>query len=335
MGRKGIAAMESYWGLGEILGLIGLGLAIIAAFLWREISALPPYVKWPGVAFGVGLILSAFLPAPPLHTVYAFTIFAVAWGVGWAAKNDLNDPLARFRPQPPQLQPRAESPPPSRERVIMREALGFIDNGEWNKRPRRATSARKMREAAIHGDISIWGSSGINIQPLPIKAAYWEHWQIDWPSMLRGEAETAPLDSEATGVKFYSLTVGKAEVERIWPPRVGVSLTLRDYDELDQKKQFTLVELASYWVNEKLGDELSNVAKEAYEKLGESAHKHELEVIRPNLREVINDAYEQSFHGTVARPNPNWIVTKESAINYAFSVGDKPPFLFPKERVKP
>jgi hypothetical protein len=86
--------------LGEILAIVGIGLAIIAALLWKEVSALPSYVKWPGVAFGAGLILSAVMPLNPLHTVMSFAVISILWGVGWSAKNDLDDPFRQLRSPP-------------------------------------------------------------------------------------------------------------------------------------------------------------------------------------------------------------------------------------------
>jgi hypothetical protein len=60
--------------LGEILATVGIGLAIIVALLWKEVSALPSYVKWLGAAFGAGLILSAVIPINPVHNVIAFAV---------------------------------------------------------------------------------------------------------------------------------------------------------------------------------------------------------------------------------------------------------------------
>ena len=110
---------------------------------------------------------------------------------------------------------------------------------------------------------------------------------------------------------------------RVWP----------DFDKWDAKKEFPLWEAAYLWVDEEpRGLPLSVRAEIAFRKLEKAIRDRDLSVRQHDLREVIEDAADLHHRGRVNKANPNWIATRANLLSCAHSLGDKPRFLFPKER---
>jgi hypothetical protein len=52
------------------------------------------------------------------------------------------------------------------------------------------------------------------------------------------------------------------------------------------------------------------------------------------MREAIADRYQQTEHGKQPKTNPDWIVNRADLLKFAHESGERPAFLFPKERAR-
>jgi hypothetical protein len=111
----------------------------------------------------------------------------------------------------------------------MHFALAYVETGRWDIRfadivmkpgaPDKGFSPVEMRQAALDGDIRIWGRASQSGPHVLIPAGYWEIWQIDWYSALESKCRTDIAETgHYGGTKYYDLMVSKAEIEKRWPP---------------------------------------------------------------------------------------------------------------------
>jgi hypothetical protein len=126
--------------------------------------------------------------------------------------------------------PPADSPPASEAKrdTKMHEALAYVELRQWGRKfhaivsqpsanPEKGFSPAEVRQAAIDGDIRIWGRKSPHDAYVLIDPKYWETWQIDWFAALKSNAETEKRVTGAAGYKYYDLMVSRAEFERRWP----------------------------------------------------------------------------------------------------------------------
>jgi len=106
-----------------------------------------------------------------------------------------------------------------------------------------------------------------------------------------------------------------------------------DFDKWDQQREFRLWEAANLWANREPKMPLDRRATVAFRKLEKGINDKTLQVLRQDLREVIYDAYDKTHHGIQPKANPNWGVKRDELLSFASSIGEKPRFLYPKERV--
>ena len=75
-----------------------------------------------------------------------------------------------------------------------------------------------VRQAALDGEIRIWGKLSHYGPHSLIPADYWKIWHIEWFSTLKGESESEIAEiGYSGGEKYYDLMVSKAEIEKKWP----------------------------------------------------------------------------------------------------------------------
>lgn len=119
--------------------------------------------------------------------------------------------------------------PEAKRDTEMHLALAYIETREWGLRfvdivmkpgaPDKGFSPATVRQAAIDGEIRVWGKPSQNGPYVLIPAGYWEIWQIDWYSAW-GKCHTEIAESGYTGgTKHYDLMVSKVEIEKKWPPK--------------------------------------------------------------------------------------------------------------------
>jgi hypothetical protein len=110
-------------------------------------------------------------------------------------------------------------------------ALGYVETGKWNTtfgivagtpggRKDKGFSPSLVRQAALDGDIQVWGKRSQTGPYIPIPAKYWKHWQIDWYSAMGPECQTDEAEHGADGFIYYDHMVSKTEIEKKWPPHV-------------------------------------------------------------------------------------------------------------------
>ena len=105
-----------------------------------------------------------------------------------------------------------------------------------------------------------------------------------------------------------------------------------DWAKWDNTNRFKLWEAACLWTDEVPAMPLSIRAYVAFRKLEKAIEDKDLRVIQDDLRDVIADAYERVFHGRVSKAHPYWTVTRQELHTCAMNLGEKPRFLFPRER---
>jgi hypothetical protein len=125
-------------------------------------------------------------------------------------------------------EPISSTPIIAKRDTKMDEALAYIETGEWGgefyafannpaQNPRKGLSTVKVRQAAIDKEIRVWGATTLNEDAhVEIDPKYWEDWQIDLLSAMKGETKTEKRHSHASGFKYYNLMVSKAEFEARW-----------------------------------------------------------------------------------------------------------------------
>ena len=106
-------------------------------------------------------------------------------------------------------------------------------------------------------------------------------------------------------------------------------------DNWGKKKEFRLVELAWLWEDlEPAGYPLPDIVKARFDKLGQDAHAQALHLNYPDdAREAIWEVSDARKSGNAAKANPEWVVSRSDAMTYARRIDERPPFLFPMERV--
>ena len=228
----------------------------------------------------------------------------------------------------------------ARRDIKMRDALMFIETGKWPDGHTYSLMAahktggelpsNRMREATKYGEVKVWGKPSHNAQYDLIPADYWKIWKIDWHSNPDGECQTERVESHSDGFKYYDLMVNKAEIENRWPPKTHPR---PDYAKWDKLSDFRLDHAACLWIDREPSQHLDDDETAVFRKLEGHVSNRTLEVKRDDLREVISDAFRKA-DGHVVKANPEWRVERSSLLSLAVTLGEKPPFLYKKERIK-
>jgi len=110
----------------------------------------------------------------------------------------------------------------------MHEALAYIESGSWGKKfseyfmseysKTGGNSPVLVRQAALDGEIRIWGKSSQNGPYILIDADYWKIWQIVIFSTMDGSSKTELAEvGYNAGSEYYDLMVSRLEIEKKWP----------------------------------------------------------------------------------------------------------------------
>lgn len=77
----------------------------------------------------------------------------------------------------------------------------------------------RFREAALAGELRVWGRRQPNGLIEEIKQDFWGDNTIDETAIraLFGQSRTIPFEDAKTAGRFYGIMVNRAEVERVWP----------------------------------------------------------------------------------------------------------------------
>jgi hypothetical protein len=104
-----------------------------------------------------------------------------------------------------------------------------------------------------------------------------------------------------------------------------------DFDTWDKKIDFRLFEIACLWVDQEPGLPLTAEAAYRFKVLEQAIWDKNLKIRSDSVREAIASAYIISKGGET-KANPNWVISKDDLLLYAFGTDEKPRFLFPEER---
>jgi hypothetical protein len=105
-----------------------------------------------------------------------------------------------------------------------------------------------------------------------------------------------------------------------------------DFKKYDGCRRFELYEAACLWAGERPALPLSPTSERHFRELEAAVQNDQLAVLR-DLNEALADAYDLVVHGKKTKANPHWKVDREDLLARANALGEKPPFLFPRERV--
>lgn len=113
--------------------------------------------------------------------------------------------------------------------VGVSEAVAYVSFREWGKRFIDAAgssdvdavaSLREFQQAALDGDVSIWGKHPPSEIFDLIQAGFWSRHQIEWFGLLKGNPTTEPTISASDGGNApESLMTSRQQVEATWPKK--------------------------------------------------------------------------------------------------------------------
>lgn len=161
--------------------------------------------------------------------VFLAAVALVVWLGPWAYKKWGKSNLAAQSTSGEQSSISPATPKAVRD-TKMHLAFAFIETGKWgadfftlaaNPGPKnKGFSHADLRQAALDGDIRVWGRLSPNNPHDLITPQYWRIWHIEWFSCLKGECQTEIAEvGYKGGHKYYDLMVSKAEIEAKWPPK--------------------------------------------------------------------------------------------------------------------
>lgn len=111
-----------------------------------------------------------------------------------------------------------------------------------------------------------------------------------------------------------------------------VQLSPPEYEEWDKRNMFRLWEAACLWADEEPARPLSAAARKCLNQLAEAIYSHELDLLRnDDQRQAVYDSHMKAS-GHDVKPDQNWMLRRQRLLEYASSIGTKPPFLYPSER---
>jgi hypothetical protein len=109
-------------------------------------------------------------------------------------------------------------------------AIGYAITGDWETPvghgiifggglKRIEEPVERFREAALNGDLRVWGRRTTGGLFELIEPSFWEDNTLNSEALISfmGQAKTIPFEGVETEERFYGLMVNRAEVERIWP----------------------------------------------------------------------------------------------------------------------
>lgn len=109
------------------------------------------------------------------------------------------------------------------------------------------------------------------------------------------------------------------------------SITAPNWGVWDRRDRFRLFEAASLWEDIEPTMPMLWRAPKRFRRLDQAVATRQLTVIRDDLRETIEDAWDLA-NGKKPMANPYWVVLREDLLSYASSIGERPGFLFPRDR---
>jgi hypothetical protein len=156
----------------------------------------------------------------------------IAWAEEWDAcfqerliNSQVEYQEMQARERPKKVQSAAEKRPRD---TFVSEALAYAALGRWGEKfskvPMHLTDweavqppMEQFREAALSGDLTVWGKRGCGTLFEVIPRTYWREHGLDVHSLMMGRASTVPLIEMEDTVLFEDLMVSRSETEAVWP----------------------------------------------------------------------------------------------------------------------
>jgi len=159
---------------------IGIGVALaFAPLIWQQ---MPETVKWIGFFLGVSLTLHGL----------------------WTVFKDRKHKQLLYDANLGQL--------------IEKRFPSWVTQGPVDKIP---DICREIRQRAVLGTMTVWGRGGANFDFYPlieIPKDAWNHMQLNWFSVMKGNPNTEKLNQIGSGHTYYDLAVNTAQFNEICPP---------------------------------------------------------------------------------------------------------------------
>ena len=121
-------------------------------------------------------------------------------------------------------------PDPVKRDVSLDEAFAYLGNKKWGASfkgeilgdtPAPEDTLNRLdivRQAAVDKEITVWGKLQSRLPWVKIPADYWETWQIDYMSILKGSVTTEKsVNLSNYRDKYLELMGSKTEFQRKWP----------------------------------------------------------------------------------------------------------------------
>lgn len=203
--------------ISNIAGVLFLALGVVAKYGGWFMDAL----EIPEIPQKIKSIASFYTPGHTPYYLMAFaTIFLVA--VNWKSIKDwLN---AENKPSQPQ------KPAPKIERdVWLLHALYYVGLGAWDLDEGSDIdqlnlffdAETKIMEAAVNGDLPIWGKQSQHAPFEPIPKEYWVHAKLDYDSFFSNNGQDLRVEPSQVGyhlsVEYVELKTSRVKVEELWP----------------------------------------------------------------------------------------------------------------------
>ena len=122
---------------------------------------------------------------------------------------------------------------PAKRDVWLLDALFYIVTRQWGEQPRFENdvehinqihdACRDVGQAALDGDLPIWGRRGYSGMQEKLPPEYWKHYQIDVLQVM-GLSDPEELTVEKTSHasppwgRYEALMTCRARIEQAWPP---------------------------------------------------------------------------------------------------------------------
>lgn len=169
-----------------------------------------------GVVTAIVTAVSGFTWA---HALLAFLIGGGAFAVaraGWALSESRRSPV---------VEAKAKAPSRIKRDVKIAEAIAYLGSGEWGRSFLDVMGAKdvdgvsvyeKFNQAALDGDITIWGRKGYQGLYEPLPKDYWKEWQVAYMSLLGEQADVEKIVHNPSGWHHHDLMTSKMQIEALY-----------------------------------------------------------------------------------------------------------------------